>query len=355
MKAARHEADEDRTAHPAAHGAFRARRMPWWLPVVLAPVAVVTVLCARDALGWIGRPFAGFLFLDNRIVVSIGRTTWRDPALRRIEWGLVTAVDGVTVQRATDIHDTVAHAAVGRELTYTLRRGPEVFRLALPVGRFAARDFATVFAPMLAVGAWTIAVGTALVITRPEVATVRAAFAVCLSLGLTLVTGPDQYGPYRFVWVFYLALAAFPASVFHLTAAFLWWPGLWTRRLVAGAYATFAAIGATLVARRFEPGVFLPLLYLVYFALANTLVLYLGTLVSAFAGRRRGRAPLALAIAGVFAPAIVPVVVLVTYPLWTEPVSVPWFVVPIGLWPVLHGIALLQLAAHPSDVAERPA
>ena len=149
----------------------------------------------------------------------------------------MTAVDGATVGDALAIHDAVARAPVGSDLTYTLRRDADVFRVALPVRRFDRRDFATVFAPMLAVGAWTVAVGAALVVARPEVATLHAAFLVCLTLGLSLVTGPDQYGPYRFVSVFYLALALFPASVFHLSAAFLWWPSVWTRRLVAAVYA----------------------------------------------------------------------------------------------------------------------
>jgi hypothetical protein len=99
----------------------------------------------------------------------------------------------------------------------------------------------------------------------------------------------------------------------------------------------------------------LPLLYLVYFALANALVVHLGTLVSAFASRPHLRPTLGLAIAGVFAPAFVPIVVFVTYPLWTEPVTVPWLVVPVGLGPLMHGIALAKLAAPAGDLAgERP-
>jgi len=319
---------------------------------MLVLVLVVTVLCTRDALTWVGKPFAGFLFLDNRIVVSIGRSSWRSPAIRRIEWALVTAVDGATVPDANAIHAAVARAPIGSELTYTMRRGADVFRIALPVRRFDGSDFATIFAPMLAVGAWTIAVGAALLVVRPDVATLHAAFLVCLTVGLSLITGPDDYGPYRFVSVFYLALALFPASVFHLSAAFLWWPGVWTRRLVAGVYVIFSAIGAALVARRFEPTVFLPLLYLVYFALANAIVLYVGTLISAFASHQELRPQLALALAGVLAPAVVPVVVMVTYPLWTEPVSAPWFVLPIGILPVMHGMALLKLAAAQTDAVE---
>jgi hypothetical protein len=30
-------------------------------------------------------------------------------------------------------------------------------------------------------------------------------------------------------------------------------------------------------------------------------------------------------------------------------VSVPWFIVPIGVWPVLHAIALVKLAPRPAE------
>ena len=353
MKAAREDARDNRSAEPA-HRPIPRRRPRWWLLLVLTPLAAVVVPCTRDAMAWIGRPFAGFLFLDNRIVVSIGRATWRDPGLRRVEWGLVTAVDGITVPDAATIHDAVARTGNGT-LTYTLRRGAELFRVAVPVRRFDGWDFAIVFAPMLATGLWTITIGAAFLAARPDVPSLRAAFVVCVALGLALITSPDVYGPYRFVWVFYLALGVFPAAVFHLTAAFLWWPSPRTRRLTAAVYATCAAFGAALAARRFEPAVFLPLLYTVYFALANALVLYIGTLVSAFVSRRELRPMLALALAGVVAPALVPIAVLVTYPLWTEPVSVPWFIMPVGLWPLLHGLALVRLSDASADGAGVPA
>lgn len=353
MKAAREDARENRPTEPA-HRPVPRRRPRWWLPLVLAPIAAVLVPCTRDAVGWIGRPFAGFLFLDNRIVVSIGRATWRDPSLRRVEWGLVTAVDGVTVPDAATIHAAVARAD-GGTLTYTLRRGAELFRVAVPVRRFDGWDFAVVFAPMLATGLWTITVGALLLAARPDLPSLRAAFVVCVALGLALITSPDVYGPYRFVWVFYLALGVFPAAVFHLSAAFLWWPSPRTRRLTAAVYAMCAALGAALAARRFEPAVFLPLLYLVYFALANALVLYIGTLVSAFVSRRELRPTLALALAGVTASAVVPITVLVTYPLWTGPVPVPWFIVPVGIWPLLHGLAIVRLSDASADAGGAPA
>ena len=81
---------------------------------------------------------------------------------------------------------------------------------------------------------------------------------------------------------------------------------------------------------RFEPTVFLPLLYLVYFALANILVLYIGTLISAFVSHQRLRSAAGIRTRRRVGSAVVPVVVMVTYPLWTEPVAAPWLIVPIG-------------------------
>ena len=46
----------------------------------------------------------------------------------------------------------------------------------------------------------------------------------------------------------------------------------------------------------------------------------------------------------IFVSAFSAIVVLVTYPLRVEPISVPWFVLPIGAWPVLSGIAFVTLS-----------
>src|SRR5262245_29884755 len=104
-------------------------------------------------------------------------------------------------------------------------------------------------------------------------------------------------------------------------------------------YVVFAGLGGALAARRFEPAIFLPLLYIVYCAIANALLLYMGTLASALVSGQRFRPQVALALGGALVPAVVVIAIFVTYPLRTEPVSVPWFIVPIGVWPVLHAIA----------------
>jgi hypothetical protein len=176
---------------------------------------------------------------------------------------------------------------------------------------------------MLGVGVWMIAMGALFVVLRPGLAEVRAHFAVCLALGLVLVTGPDQYGPFRFTWLFLLSLAVLPPAFLHLTAAFLWRARPWVGRIVAVVYLAFAGLGGLLVACRFEPATFLPLLYLVYFAVANALLLYIGSLVSGLVSGERPRPQVMLALAAVLASALIAIGIIVTYPLRTEPCRRP--------------------------------
>ncbi|HEY0303198.1 MAG TPA: hypothetical protein VGC36_17760, partial [Rhizomicrobium sp.] len=252
-----------------------------------------------------------------------------------------------------DVHAMIAAAADGRELTYTLRQGADVFRLALPVRPFSAGDFIAVFAPMLGVGLWTLLVGAAVLILRPDLAAVRALFVTCALLALVLLTGPDQYGPYRFTSVIFLALAVLPAALLHLTATFAWHPVRWVRRVVVGLYAGCAVLGAVLLACRADPAVFLPLLYLVYCVLANAILLYLGSLVAALSSRRGSRRQLGLGLAAIAASSAPAVAILVTYPLRSEAVSATWLIAPLALWPLLTGIALLRVAPDRTPVERR--
>ena len=312
------------------------------VPVTIV-VAIVFAVCTQDAIAWVGKPFAGFLFSDDGIIYSIGRAVWRPPSFRRVDWAHIDAVNGVPLSTAATVRDALDAAGVGGTVTYTLRRGHEVFRLAIPVRAFGWDDFLEVFAPMLAVGAWLVAVGAVLLARRPDLPEVRALFAVCLPLGLVLITGPDTYGPYRFTWLFFFALAALPPAVVHLAAAFLWRRGRWGPRVITAVYVVFAMLGAALTTFRSVPAVFLPLLYLVWCALANALLIYAGSLVSALVSGERFRPQVVAALAAIVGSGGIVIAVLVTYPLRTEPVSVPWFILPVGLWPVLHGLAFIKL------------
>jgi hypothetical protein len=80
----------------------------------------------------------------------------------------------------------------------------------------------------------------------------------------------------------------------------------------------------------------------VYFALANAMLLYVGSLVSVLVNGERPRPQVVLALAAILAAVVAAVGVIVTYPLRTEPVSAPWLILPLALWPLLSGLAFAR-------------
>jgi hypothetical protein len=347
MKHSRDHAAAERTER--AHDAPLGRAPRWWLVATLVPVSIVIAIATRDAVAWVDRPFAGFLFGDSGIVFSIGRPQWRLPSLRRAEWAHVTAIDGTPTAHGTDVHAAVRAAGTG-SITYSFRRGSEDFRLAVPIRVFTWDDFVEVFLPLLGVGTWIVLVAAWLVYLRPDLPEVRGLFVMCVLLSLLLITGPDAYGPYRFVWVAWTALAALPPAVIHLAVSYLWRDSLVAQRIVRVLFVVFGALGITLALQRWQPAVFLPLLYFVYCASANAILLYAGALVSALVTGRRFRPQVAVALAAIVGSCATVIAVLVTYPLHTEPISAPWFIVPMGLWPVIHGFAFIRLVPPAAEV-----
>jgi hypothetical protein len=333
----------------------RAAVRPRWLIGSLAVILAVGAACAHAALRWVGRPFAGLLFADNLIVVSIGSASWRDPQLRRTEWSRIMAVDGVPVHSARVLLDTIAARQPGEQLTYTLARDDETFRVAIPVRTFGWTDFREIFAPMLAVGTLLPALAGGALVLRPGSAQLRALFAVCAAIGVAILTGPDQYGPYHFTWLYLLAIAAVPPAILQLAAAYPWRPDHRVRRAVGVAWAVFLTIGVALVLLRAHASAFLALLYVVYFALANAALLYGGSLVAALVVRRRPRAQLVVALAAVLLAAAPGAVVLIVYPLMTEPIAPAWMLLPVLLLPVLSGVAFVALTPRSGDGVGAPA
>lgn len=331
---------------------MRSGARPRWLVGSLAVLLAIGAACTHAALRWVGRPFAGLLFADNLIVVSIGSASWRDPQLRRTEWSRIMAVDGVPVHSARDLLHAIAARQPGDALTYTLQRDGETFRVSLPVRIFTRDDFREIFAPMLVVGALLPVLAAALVALRPARAEVRALYAVCVAIGVAILTGPDQYGPYRFTALYLLAIAAVPPATLQLAAAYPWRRDRRLSRAVGLAWVLFALLGGALVLVRAQVGAFLALLYVVYFALANAALLYAGSLVAALVVRRRSRAQLAVALAAVVLAAAPGALVLIVYPLMTEPIAPAWMLLPVLLLPLVSGVAFVALDDAPAERTE---
>jgi len=318
-----------------------------WVLVALLAVLAVFVPCTINGLGWIGRPFPGFLVLQNGIVVSMGRSDWAGLGRRRTQWTRLLAVDDQPVGSGRDLHQVLERADPRKPLPYTFRQGTEVFRLALQARPFDAGDFLGVFAPMLSIGLLVVLAGAFVAMRRPEAPETRALFAVCLSLGLAAITGPDQYSPCWFVPLFFLSAAAVAPAFVQLALAYPQRSRLLRhgRLLYAGLYLPFFGLAAAIVWAMPEPALFLPLLYLLYFLVANSALMYVGRLVLALIEGVRPTQPVLLALAAVVGSSLIAAAILVTYPLLKRPISPAWMLGPLLLFPALTGFAFLRFPA----------
>ncbi len=340
-------------ANPAASSAAG------WVLVVLLAVLAIFVPCTINAVDWIGRPFPGFLVLQNGIVVSMGRSDWAGLGRRRTHWTRLLAVDGQPVGSGPELHQILERADPSQPQAYTFRQGTEVFRLALPARSFAVGDFLGVFAPMLGIGLLVVLAGAFVALRRPNAPETRALFAVCLSLGLAAITGPDQYTPCWFVPLFFLSAAAVAPAFVHLALVYPQRSRLLRRGrlLYAGLNLPFFALAAGIVAAMPEPALFLPLLYLLYFLVANSALMYVGRLVLALIEGVRPAQPILLALAAVVGSSLIAAAILVTYPLLKRPISPAWMLGPFLLFPALTGVAFLRFPVPklPDDPASRTA
>jgi hypothetical protein len=329
----------------------------WWIAWALLPVLAVFAVCVVNSVRWIHQPFSGFLILENGIVVSIGRSEWVHARHRSIPFARVVGIDGQPVRRGGDVHAYAAAKGVGKPVTYTFRKGSGVFRLTVDVQDFGVRDFLELFVPLLSVGLLMIFASAAVVARRPQAPEARALFAVCTTIGLSLVTGPDAYYPYWFTEVFFLSLCCVPPAIVQLALAYPQRSELLQRGplVYAVLYLPFLGFGVALIYSMPEPWLFLPLLYSVYLLTANAALLYVGRLVLALIEGLRPLEPILLALGAVLLSSLIAVLVLVTYPLLQRPISPVWFVAPLLLIPLLKGIAFLRFPAPRPPLAERAA
>jgi hypothetical protein len=116
----------------------------------------VGVLCTAQAMSWIGRPFAGFLVLDNGVVASAGLSSWPATSGGEIYQLEVTEVDGYTLAELRDQNGSleryVAQHPIGTPIEYRLRSGSEEISRRARTRLFTRADFGLLFGAYLLCG-----------------------------------------------------------------------------------------------------------------------------------------------------------------------------------------------------------
>jgi hypothetical protein len=172
----------------------------------------------------------------------------------------------------------------------------------------------------------------------------RALFVVSVAIGLDPHHGARRYSPYWFATVAFLAMCVLPPAALQLALAFRSRAGSrdGTPLLHLALYLPFVALAAALLASMPEPAFFLPLLYTVYFFMANAVLVNVGALVFGLIDGVEPRRPIVLALAAVLGSSLIAAAIVATYPLLQQPISPAWVFGPLLLLPLLEGLAFVR-------------
>jgi hypothetical protein len=220
------------------------------------------------AVGWIGKPFPGFLVLGNGVVASVGLPGWEATRGGEIYQHEVIAIDGTPLRNAAALQARLAEIPAGTPITYRLRHDGSAVERTFPASRFSLRDVALLFGTYLLNG--IVLGGAALLILarRAQQASARAALPFLLLGALWGLTAMDLYGPYRLFRVHALCESLLFAAALEMALAF---PAREqrssaSRSVVRGAYLLGLALAVV-----YQVGLFDPVVYVWTHLLATSL------------------------------------------------------------------------------------
>jgi signal transduction histidine kinase len=212
---------------PRAPGVVRASAFAWALAVAL--LATRTTITSSE---WVGRPFPGFMLLDNRVIASVGLPGWSGASVSDLYQAQVATVDGRSVRSASEVYAWAASLPVGTQVRYGLLRDGRENEVAVRTQRFSRADWALLFGGLLLCGITYVASGIVVWLLRPG-PTGRAFVAISITWGLYLLTAMDLYGPSTFFRLHAASEALMAPALLQLAAVFPE-PRRWARWRLAG-------------------------------------------------------------------------------------------------------------------------
>lgn len=209
-------------AHPGHATAGLAGLAAHWRTGLGAVVALpLLVLLVPRSTALIGRPFPGFLMMDDAVIASVGGTDW-PPDRTRLFHAQVTSVDGEAVVSSRDVYERVAAAPTGTVFRYGLRDDGAAGTAELPSLRFSAGDWLAVYGVLLMIGACNFAPAIAVSWLQPRSRAARVYFWTTFTGGLFAILALVLHQPgYPLLSQgYFLAEAFFPATFVHLGLVF---------------------------------------------------------------------------------------------------------------------------------------
>ncbi len=190
------------------------------LCALLFVVAIITSVCVRASLDWVGKPFNGFLMGENRIVAPIDLPGWSGRDANIPYWSQLVTIDGLPVESTGAALAAAARAGTDAVLRYGFSDGRAVVEIPVRVMHFHISDWFGLFANYLLNGLALLAIGFFVAFLRPSLKSAHALLIFSLCWGVSLVIGLADFASFHFRWLLAIAEGFVPASLFYLTLCF---------------------------------------------------------------------------------------------------------------------------------------
>jgi two-component system NtrC family sensor kinase len=228
--------------------------------LILATLATLAIAAigVEGSLQWVGRPFAGVLVLENRVVASAGLARW--PATRSGAYYQqeITAIDGRPIAGVAELERHVERVPVGTPVHYELQRGGVTTEAVIDTRRFDGVDWTLLFGTYLFCGLGLCATGLGIRLLRGRDLMAQGAFVSLYAAGMWALTGIDLYGPYTLFRLHAFFETALAPSSFLLAAVFPrpWKPLAAHPRLRFAPYLAVLPLAIVYQLWLYDPGVY---------------------------------------------------------------------------------------------------
>jgi class 3 adenylate cyclase len=182
---------------------------------LISLVLLVAGQVTLDRYQSLGRPFAGFMVMEN-LLVAVGGA--ERGGLEPFDW--VRAVNGQFLTSGRELQAEVARHPVGTKFHYLLNRRGTLVEADVTSRAYSRRDFKRFLVEGLLAGLLYVALGALVFYLQPGVWRSWLFLAFCLGWFLIDVTYADAHTTYRFTALFMTAWAFSPAIYAHLALTF---------------------------------------------------------------------------------------------------------------------------------------
>jgi class 3 adenylate cyclase len=189
--------------------------------LLLLVAVTVGAVCVKNAVDWVDRPFAGFLFNKRVAVGVIGQYHWSGIKAGLKNQDRILAANGKSIPSAQELKNIVEHSEVGSLIRYTVERNGRTFDVSIRTMRFTWTDLFMTFGVIFVLGVLYLLMGNIVFILKPNTRVSWIFLVGCLLQGISSFTSFDLESTHSgFVRAYLFDDVFFPAVVTHLALMF---------------------------------------------------------------------------------------------------------------------------------------